>query len=185
MKQRGGRPAVLSLDRILAAAVEVVDAEGTEALTMRRLGAQLGVAPMSLYRHVPNHDALLAAVVNRLFSEVELTLGQSWPETLYGFAAAYRRMLLAHPGAVPLLATHPVDLEIGLQLVSGLLDQFAATGVAQEEAITVVQSVGVYVLGHALAQVGPHEPTPPAEFYDTWFDAGLRAMITGFSAVHR
>ncbi|MFI6602698.1 TetR/AcrR family transcriptional regulator [Nonomuraea sp. NPDC050536] len=185
MKQRGGRPAVLSLDRILAAAVEVVDAEGAEALTMRRLGAQLGVAPMSLYRHVPNRDALLAAVVNRLFSEVEPALAQSWSETLYGFAAAYRRMLLAHPRAVPLLATHPVDVELGMRLVSGLLDQFAAAGVTREEGLTAVQSVGVYVLGHALAQVGPHGPTAPTEFYDTWFDTGLRAMITGFSAVHR
>lgn len=185
MKQRGGRPAVLSLDRILAAAVEVMDTEGPEALTMRRLGTQLGVAPMSLYRHVPNRDALLAAVVDHLFSKVEMALGQSWTETLYGLATAYRRMLLAHPRAVPLLATHPVDLELGLQLVSGLLEQFAAVGVTQEEAITVVQSVGVYVLGHALAQVGPHDPTPPAEFYDTWFEAGLRAMITGFAAVHR
>ncbi|MFC4117420.1 TetR/AcrR family transcriptional regulator [Nonomuraea zeae] len=109
-KRRAGRPAVLTIDRIVTAAVEILDDEGLEALTMRRLGTRLGVAAVSLYRHVPNREAL-----------------------------------------------------------------------------TAVQSVGVFVLGHALAQVG----TPPGgtaaepdeaarDFYDQWFDAGLRAMVTGF-----
>jgi AcrR family transcriptional regulator len=182
---------VLAPELIVAAAVEVLDAEGLDALTMRRLGSRLGVAAMSLYRHVPNRDALLAAVANRLFSEmvIELDPADSWTGALTRFGTAYRRMLLAHPHAVPLLATHPVDVDTGLTLLSGLLDRFAAVGVDQQDALTAVQSVGVYVLGHALAQVG----TPPGEdaaapvadpaaaaFYDQWFKAGLEAMVFGF-----
>ncbi|MGP3959842.1 TetR/AcrR family transcriptional regulator [Nonomuraea sp. 3N208] len=190
--RRGGRPPVLSLERIVAAAIEVLDAEGLDALTMRRLGSQLGVSAMSLYRHVPNRDALLAALVDHLFAEavVEFEPGTPWPDALARFGAAYRRMLLAHPHAVPLLATHPVDTRTGLALLGGLLDRFVASGVARQDALTAVQSVGVYVLGHALAQVG----TPPGAeaaaapvtdptalaFYDQWFDAGLHAMISGF-----
>ncbi|MFB4283493.1 MULTISPECIES: TetR/AcrR family transcriptional regulator [unclassified Nonomuraea] len=184
--RRAGRPAVLTTERIVAAAVEVLDADGLEALTMRRLGTQLGVAAMSLYRHFPNRDALLAEVVNRLFAEAvsEFAPETAWPEALTGFGVAYRRMLLAHPHAVPLLATHPVDVDLGLELLTGLLSRFEAAGIAARDALTAVQSVGVYVLGHALAQVG----TPPAEqhdesaraFYDQWFDSGLLAMVTGF-----
>ncbi|MEV8636105.1 TetR/AcrR family transcriptional regulator C-terminal domain-containing protein [Streptosporangium sp. NPDC051023] len=188
---RGGRPATLTPERIVAAAVEVLDAEGLEALTMRRLGAQLGVAAMSLYRHIPNRDALLAEVVTHLFSEavVELEVTGPWPEALPRFAAAYRGMLLAHPHAVPLLATHPVDTETGLALLTGLLDRFAASGVSHQDALTVIQSVAVYVLGHALAQVGTppgtEGPAPVADpdataFYDRWFETGLLAMVSGF-----
>ncbi|MER6951415.1 TetR/AcrR family transcriptional regulator C-terminal domain-containing protein [Nonomuraea sp. NPDC000554] len=192
MIQRGrGRPAVLTVERIVDAAVEVLDAEGLDALTMRRLGSHLGVAAMSLYRHVPNRDALLAEIVNRLFAEAvtESRPGGPWPEALSGFAGAYRRMLLAHPHAVPLLATHPVDVELGLELLGGLLDRFDEGGVPRESALTAVQSVGVYVLGHALAQVGVppggEEPPPDTDqtFYDQWFDTGLRAMVSGFERI--
>ncbi|SEL30658.1 TetR/AcrR family transcriptional regulator [Nonomuraea pusilla] len=196
---RGGRPALLTRERIVTAAVDVLDAEGLDALTMRRVGAQLGVAAMSLYRHVPNRDALLAAVVDHLFAEAvaEPLREDGWADALIRFAAAYRGTLLAHPHAVPLLATHPVDVETGTALLAGLLERFAASGIEPQDALLAVQSVGVYVLGHALAQVGTppgtDEPPPPADtdtdtdtgdaaaaFYDHWFDTGLRAMVTGF-----
>ncbi|NRQ30757.1 serine hydrolase [Nonomuraea sp. NN258] len=190
MKGRPGRPAVLTTERIVAAAVEILDGEGLDALTMRRLGTVLGVAAMSLYRHVPNREALLAEVVNRIFAEsvTEQPEETAWPEALMAFGASYRRVLLAHPNAVPLLATHPVDVDLGLRLLTGLLTRFEAGGVAQSDALTAVQSVGVYVLGHALAQVGTTPGTTPgtaqepaaAAFYDQWFDAGLLAMVTGF-----
>lgn len=191
---RGGRPATLTFERIVSAAMEILDAEGLEALTMRRLGAELGVAAMSVYRHVPNREAVLAAVVTRLFAEAvagPIPAGP-WHRAVTGFARAYRRMLLAHPRAVPLLATHPVDVEAGMKLLAGLLEVFEDSGVPREEALTVVQSVGVYVLGHALAQAGIPPGVDPADvpeadhaavaFYDRWFDAGLQAMVSGFQA---
>jgi TetR/AcrR family transcriptional regulator, tetracycline repressor protein len=60
---------VLTLDRIVTAAIDVLDAGGLDALTMRHLGTRLGVATMSLYRHVPNRDTLFAEVVDHLFAE--------------------------------------------------------------------------------------------------------------------
>ncbi|MER6509138.1 TetR/AcrR family transcriptional regulator C-terminal domain-containing protein [Nonomuraea sp. NPDC001636] len=183
--RRAGRPAVLTVERIVAAAVGILDAEGPDALTMRRLGADLGVAAMSLYRHVPNRDALVSLVVGRLFTEAMAgyTPVADWPRALTGFAVAYRRFLLAHPRAVPLLATHPVDVRLGTELISGLLARFEAAGVPSGDTVNAVQSVAVYVLGHALAQVGStaetHDPDA-LRFYDQWFDAGLRAMVSGF-----
>jgi AcrR family transcriptional regulator len=185
IQRRAGRPPVLSVDRIVAAAIGILDAEGLDALTMRRLGGELGVAAMSVYRHLPGRDALLAEVVNRLFAEAMAGYvpAASWPEALTGFAVAYRRFLLAHPRAVPLLATHPVDVELGMELLTDLMARFESGGIKPQDTVVAVQSVGVYVLGHALAQVGTaaetHDPAA-LEFYDHWFDAGLLAMVSGF-----
>lgn len=188
-RSRGGRPAVIARDDIVTAAIAVIDAEGLDALTMRRLGAELGVAAMSLYRHLPNRDAVLAAVVNRLATEAISAVdpGGSWVEALRRFAESYRGMLLTHPHAVPLLATHPIDIELGFELMAGVLERFTAAGVAQDDAVTAVQSVAVFTLGHALAQVGtpPGTEAPAADaetggYYQRWFDTGLQAMLAGF-----
>lgn len=187
---KAGRPAVLSHEGIVTAAIGLIDAEGLEALTMRRLGAELGVRAMSLYRHLPSRDAVLSAVVNRLAGEaaVETDAETPWPQAVRRFAVSYRRMLLDHPHAVPLLATHPVDVDIGLALIAGVLDRFRSAGIAREQALTAVQSVIVYVLGHALAQVGeppgsdPSEPPSEAalDYYEDWFITGLEAIVLGF-----
>ena len=188
-RSTGGRPAILSTERIVTAAIEVLDTEGLDALTMRRLGKQVNVAAMSLYRHVPDRAALLTAVVNRLLADavVELDAGDLWPEALYRFGSSYRRTLLAHPRAVPLLATQPADIQIGLMLMSAVLERFAAVGISRADAITAVQSVGVFVLGHALAQVGSPSGEDDSgaapstvDFYDEWFETGLTAMVRGF-----
>lgn len=161
---------------------------------MRRLGAELDVRAMSLYRYLPNRDAVLAAVVSRLAAGTVLGFGSAsgsgsgtgWAEALRDFADGYRRMLLDHPHAVVLLATYPVDAEIGRAMVADLLARFDAAGIGPEQAVTAVQSVGVFVLGHALAQVGTPPgaeqggPSAPAEYYDQWFAAGLDALVRGF-----
>lgn len=158
---------------------------------MRRLGAELGIAAMSLYRHVANREAVLAAVVDHLVTTAitDLEPGQSWAQSLTSFATAYRRMLLRHPHAVSLLATHPMDVDTGFALIQGVLARADADGVPQAQAVIAVQSVAVFVLGHALAQVG----TPPGtktttiqtpeatKYYDDWFSDGLVAMVTGFT----
>jgi TetR/AcrR family transcriptional regulator, tetracycline repressor protein len=186
---RGGRPALITKDDVVAAAIALVDAEGLDALTMRAVGARLGVAAMSLYRHLPGRDAVLAAVVNRLVSEVavDLPADAGWPDALRAFALGYRAMLLRHPHAVPLLATQPVDVDTGMALAAPVLDRSRAAGIGQDDAVTALQSVTVFVLGHALAQVGTppgaEDPPPaaPADYYDRWFAAGLNAMIEGFT----
>ncbi|MEU5564391.1 TetR/AcrR family transcriptional regulator [Micromonospora musae] len=190
-RRSSGRPPQLSRDDIVSAALAVIDADGLEALTMRRLGAELGVAAMSLYRHLPNREAVLAAVVDHLAiaAITDLDPGRSWAEGLTAFATAYRQMLLNHPRAVPLLATHPMNVRTGLALIQVVLDRADAEGVPRPHALTAVQSVAVFVLGHALAQVGtPPGTSPPAletpeatEYYDRWFAEGLAAMVTGFA----
>ncbi|WP_327140026.1 TetR/AcrR family transcriptional regulator C-terminal domain-containing protein [Nocardia sp. NBC_01327] len=187
-RAKPGRPAQFSREDVVLAAVAVLDAEGLEALTMRRIGAQLNVSAMALYRHLPNRQAVLAAIVDHLVAQTDTTMapGVTWPLALHTLAGNYRRMLLSHPNAVVLLATHPVDIEIGTHLVSDVLILLMAEGITQQDALTTIQSVMTFVLGHALAQAGTppgsDEPTPAAdaEFYDHWFTTGLDAFVTGF-----
>lgn len=181
-KRRPGRPRTLHRQDILAAAVALIDDEGLQALTTRRLGTALGVTAMSLYRHFPNREALLADVVDCLAATVEFAPADGWTAMLRAFAEGYRAMLLRHPHAVALLATHPLHPGRGRDLVAPLLTGFAAAGIGDERAVTIVQSVAVFTLGHALAQVGGEPPDPATTpYYDAWYEAGLGAMIHGFS----
>ena len=68
--RRPGRPARLSRDGVLAAALEVADAEGLEAVTMQRVASAIGAQPMSLYRHVANKDDLLDGLVDLVYAEI-------------------------------------------------------------------------------------------------------------------
>ena len=96
----------LSRERVLGAAVALVDAEGLAALTMRRLAAGLGVEAMSLYYHVPNKEALLDGVVETVLSEIPPTgEGADWRETLRRQFLAAREVMIRHPWAPGLLGS--------------------------------------------------------------------------------
>src|SRR5438445_219376 len=86
--------AVLSRERIVAAAVSLIDTEGLDALSMRRLGHALDVEAMSLYRHFPSKGALLEAVVARLLAElpVPAPTAARWQDAFRAVARAYRAL---------------------------------------------------------------------------------------------
>src|SRR5438270_2408762 len=103
----------LTRERVCEAALALVDEEGLDALSMRRLGTRLHVEAMSLYRHVRDKadllDALHAAVLGDLAAELRPQAGPTdWRELLARLARALRKALLAHPKVVPLFATRPV-----------------------------------------------------------------------------
>src|ERR671913_1313899 len=107
----------LSRQRILEAAVRFVDREGLEALSMRKLGSELGVEAMSLYNHVPNKDALLDGMVEVLLGELEVPAeSQSWEERIRQGYGAFRRLAHRHPNVFPLLVNRPPDTMDGVWL---------------------------------------------------------------------
>ncbi|MDQ3987097.1 MAG: TetR/AcrR family transcriptional regulator C-terminal domain-containing protein [Actinomycetota bacterium] len=99
----------LSRDRILEAALALIDRDGLDALSMRRLGAECGVEAMSLYNHFPNKDELLKGVTGVILREIELPdlRRQSWVEALRSGFHSYRRVLLSHPNVIPLMTVKP------------------------------------------------------------------------------
>ena len=184
----------LTPDRIERAALAIVDRDGVAALSMRRLGAELGVEAMSLYYHVPGKPALLDRVAARVVGEIRLEKPPEagWRQALAALGHALRATLLAHPRAVPLLATRPLDPETGLRLVGPLMGPLLAAGFDDERALLAIQSVAVFTIGHALAETGAASPDEPAEdawsdldqggsaaYYDRWFQLGLDALVRG------
>src|SRR4051794_32728900 len=94
----------LSRDAVLTAALRVIDAEGREALTMRRLGSELDVEAASLYTHVRSKDDVIDSVLDRVLSTVPLPpLDQPWRDALIEGFSGYRAALVAHPAVVPLV----------------------------------------------------------------------------------
>src|SRR3989475_13278205 len=96
----------LSRERVLDAAITLADREGIEALSMRRLGQEVGVEAMSLYNHVRNKEELLNGMVDIVFSEIDLpTAGEDWPTAMRRRAISARQALKRHPWAIGLMAS--------------------------------------------------------------------------------
>ena len=130
----------LSRERIVDTAIALVDAEGLDALTMRRLGAELGMDPMAVYYYVPNKAALLDAVVEAVMAEIDLGVDNpSKPaeERLVRAAKAYAEVLVRHRNALPLLlvrgpatpaALAPVELMVAILRCGGISPEHAVAG---------------------------------------------------------
>ena len=99
---------ILSPTRIRAAALALVDRDGLEALSMRKLAAELGVRAASLYSHVATKDDLLNDVANEIIGRVDVAgFGAGWRAGLVRWARSYRAALAEHPNMVPFIARGP------------------------------------------------------------------------------
>ena len=135
-----GRPAALTREQVLVAALEIIDQDGVDALTMRRLGQALDRNPMGIYRHAADKDALLDGVVEQVLSELVIRHQpdtgeeQDWETTLRRTAHAFRQIALAHPHVVPLLVTRSMSGPLAqrplgtLRPFEELLEVFIAAG---------------------------------------------------------
>ncbi|SNS20103.1 TetR/AcrR family transcriptional regulator [Actinomadura mexicana] len=151
--QRLERPAAaprqtLTAERIAAAAVAVADAEGLDAITMRRLATELGVAPMAAYRHVSGKDELLELMVNHIYADLRLPEAAEWRETMRALALGSRKLMLEHlwlaqlsPRA--LLALTPARMAIAERSLASLKDQ----GLDADTMMAVFRAVDAYVNG--------------------------------------
>ena len=144
----------LSRRRVLEAAVGLADREGLGALTMRRLGAELGVEAMSLYNHVPNKGALLDGMVEVLLGEVEIPpRGKDWDERIREGYRAFRRLAHEHPNVFPLLVDRPPETMDGVWLVEEFLQTLREAGFGVEEALHAFRSLSSYTFGYAMAEI--------------------------------
>jgi AcrR family transcriptional regulator len=159
MVRKAGRPKagqeLLNQERILTAALHLVDAHGVEALSMRRLAAALGVDPMAIYRHLPDKRAVLAGVVRMVFAEFRVPNlpGESWQPRVRAFAAAYRALARAHPNLIFYVVT---DVESGIDAVLAanevLYGALADAGLAPPAVVRTADLVVDFLNGFALAE---------------------------------
>src|SRR4051794_18842025 len=165
-----GKPAPserLPLDRtrIVRAAIDFIDEEGLPGLSMRRLGATLGVEAMSLYRYVPGRENLLDAVVESILEEMQgdpdviAAPRDGWQDFLQRLAHGVRRVALAHPRCFPLVASRPAEAPWlrpplrSLQWVEAFLGGLLAEGFSEEAAVVSYRSFTSFLLGHLLLEV--------------------------------
>ena len=152
MAVAGRRP--LSRRRVLEAAVRFADREGLGSLTMRRLGAELGVEAMSLYNHVPNKGALLDGMVEVLLGEVEIPpRSKDWEERVRDGYRAFRRLAHEHPNVFPLLVERPPETMDGVWLVEEFLQTLREAGFGAEEALHAFRSLSSYTFGYSMAEI--------------------------------
>ncbi|MEZ0093058.1 TetR/AcrR family transcriptional regulator [Streptacidiphilus sp. EB129] len=149
------RSPLLSRERIVAAALDLVDGEGLAALSTRRLAAVLGVSGPSLYNHFATKDALLDAVVDEVLGEVDLAMwtgtdAGSWAAALTDWARSYRAALVAHPNLVPVLAQGPGRRANALRLADAVFGGLVDAGWPRGEATRVGALMRYLVFGSAL-----------------------------------
>lgn len=178
-RTRAGEPAdrgTLSRAQIVEAAIAHVDQHGVNALTMRRLGSDLGVEAMSLYRYVNGREDLLEAIVDYLMDDLEIEPGDEigpgdgWQAYLQWFAHQVRELALRHPAVFPLVATrHPAAPWLrpplrSLEVVESFLDGLVSRGFSEEQAVQTYRAFSSFLLGHLLLETaGRGASTAPAD----------------------
>lgn len=145
---------------ILQAALDIVDSEGMDALSMRRLGKAVGRDTTVLYRHVPNKGALLDGVVETMLAQLPVdTADPDWLGQLRTVGRRFRELALAHPNAVPLLVTRPLSTPLGRRppgMLRPLEDTIALlvnAGFAAVEALHVYRLLFDFLYGHVLHEL--------------------------------
>jgi AcrR family transcriptional regulator len=150
----------LSRELVLAKALEMVDADGLDALTMRRLGQELGRDPMSLYRYAENRAALLDGVTELVLNELTIhPQDPDWKAQLRQIAHDFRRLALQHPNVVPLLVTRPLSTPLGLRPLGTLrpleqiLSLLIGAGLSPADALHVYRAYYGFLYGHILNEL--------------------------------
>ncbi|MCX4824173.1 TetR/AcrR family transcriptional regulator [Streptomyces sp. NBC_01142] len=159
--ERLARPAptprtALSPQRLAVAAVALADAEGLEAVTMRRLASGLGVAPMAAYRYVSGKEDLLQLMIDQVYGELEFPENVTgWREAMRALALGTRALMLRHPwlgrlsSPQSVLALTPNRMAVAERALTAL----DGLGLDADTAMSVFRTVGAYAYGTAHAEV--------------------------------
>jgi AcrR family transcriptional regulator len=144
----------LSRAEIVDAAIAIADAEGADAVSMRRIAQVLRAGTMSLYWHVANKDHLLDLMIDALMAEVAIPeLSGDWHADLQGFARNYRAMLLRHLWVMDFVGGRP---PLGPNMLLGserLMAIFDGTGLDPGTTMNILGTVQTYVMGAALREM--------------------------------
>lgn len=163
------RRAALTRDAVVATALTLVDADGVEALSMRRLGKALGRDPMRLYRHAPSKDALLDGVVELVMSKLAVAAPHEvvdWEVALRDTAHSFRSIAIAHPHVVPLLVTRPLATPLAmrplgtLRPLEDLLELLITAGFDGRAALHAYRLYFGFLFGHVLNELQEHVHDP-------------------------
>jgi AcrR family transcriptional regulator len=165
---RVGRKPALTRHDVLTAALRLIDADGADALSMRRLGKALDRDPMRLYRFAASKDELLDGVVELVLDRLRVpdVVGGDWEDVLRRTARAFRDIALAHPHVVPLMVTRPLATPLALRPLGtlrpleDLLRLFIVAGFDERGALHAYRLYMGFLQGHVLNELQErvHDP---------------------------
>jgi AcrR family transcriptional regulator len=208
-KRGHGSSLPLTRQHIVSTAMAVVDRDGLKALSMRRLGAELGVDPMAVYYHIPNKEALLDAIVEAVMAGIDLSIdnpAHSCEERALAAARAYRDALLAHVNALPIVLQRGPATPVALRPVEVLLGILRDAGLPPAQALAGMNLIAAAVrgaVGMGPAPEGSEHPTAEqieamarsfpvgefpnliaslpyaGDFMERGFDFGVRVIVRG------
>jgi AcrR family transcriptional regulator len=152
----------LTRQRVLEAALELVDRDGLEELSMRKLAAALDVEAMSLYKHVTNKDDLLAGLTDLVWAEIAAAApaDDDWAAWLRKFGNAVHEAVHRHPRALPVLVAGDVSPVSALQLFADQLDRTGSGAPDQDAAVSALRTVTSFALGYAVTELCCFGPAP-------------------------
>ncbi|MCG2622935.1 TetR/AcrR family transcriptional regulator C-terminal domain-containing protein [Arthrobacter sp. I2-34] len=145
-------------------ALEMIDELGLDGLSMRKLAAALGVAPMTIYSYFTDRDALLDGVAQLLYGEIEAPSGsQGGPrDTLIRIMMSVRGMLLRHPNAITLIASRPPRTLDALAFVEAGCRALRREGISARDTARAYRALAAYSLGTAMTEAGRYFTEHPA-----------------------
>ena len=164
---RSGRPRSgegrLSRQAILEAALRIVDTEGLDAMTMRRLASTLGVNPMSIYHHLPNKAAVFAGLAELVFAQLESSVPDDsvpWRDELTGAAHAYRDALRAHPNlALQVLSDTSAVSDVVVVTVEPFYRALDRAGLSPRHIFESVNTIIDFIHGFSLGEAAVRAET--------------------------
>jgi AcrR family transcriptional regulator len=176
----------LSRAEILDTALRIVDEEGVDALSMRRLARELGVEAMTLYHHFPNKEAILDGVI-MLALQAEAPTGPlpaDWKEPVAASVTGFRRVLVNHPNVLPIMVAHPPTSPESAVLIEGPLRFLSAAGFSDQDSSELFQAVFALAFGHAMLSTNypslEFEGAPTVSFTEKSFARALGVILTGY-----
>jgi AcrR family transcriptional regulator len=176
---RGPKPA-LTVDRIVEAAVQVADADGLDAVSMRRIATELGTGAMSLYRYVPGKGELLDLMLDRVQrpSENPADLGDgSWRSALEAMGRATLALYRRHPWLLQVNQSRPILGPSALDGMEKILARIKPMGLTDPELVSAVIMIDGYVVGAARTQLYQREAERRTGLTDTEFWEAQTPML--------
>ena len=153
----------LSRERIVEAALALVERDGLEALSMRNLGTALGCEAMSLYHFFPSKQHLVDALVDHAIASIEFPPAKLKPvEQMKRVTRAYRAMAHRYARLYPVIGVHRLNTPTGVRFIERVLAiAYAATG-DYEKAARAFRAIGYYLMGAAMDETAGYAKGPSA-----------------------
>ncbi|WP_433475160.1 TetR/AcrR family transcriptional regulator [Spirillospora sp. CA-142024] len=147
---------VLNRDLIVHTAVGLVEREGAKALSMRAVGAELGVTAMAMYNHVPDKEALVRGIAEYVMGSMDLPEERpgDWREGARDLVRAFRRTAQEYPRCMALVVANRTGIPVGLRVIERALVICAQAGLDTVTSVHVLRSLMAYVLGSQLREAG-------------------------------